>query len=858
ALLANDADADGDPLVIVSFTQPTNGTVADNGNGTFTYSPNVGFQGADAFTYTVSDGVSTASATVTINVAPQTVPSLDLDGGAPGTGYATTYTENAAPVPVVGPAVSLSDFDDTHLELATITLTNPQAGDVLSVGALPAGIAASVAGNVVTLSGTASLADYRAALQAVTFHNASDDPAVGARVLTIIVNDGDTDSNVALSTIDVVAVNDAPVAAIGAASFTATEQTPLSLVGGALSIADVDSPVLTATLSVGEGVLTVTAGTTGVAVAGSGTDTVTLTGSQAQINALLAGNSGAAVVYLNPSDAPSAATTLTLAVSDGSLSASDSATIGIAAVNDAPVATIAAGGFAATEQTALDLTVGGLSVADVDGPLVMATLTVGEGVLDVSAGATGASVAGAGTGNVTITGTLAQVNALLGGAAGATLSYFNASDTPSASTTLTLTASDGALSSTATATITIAPTPDAPVLAQPIPAQQVAAGSPFTYAIPAGTFSDPDSAFTLAATLADGSALPGWLAFDPTTGAFSGTPPAGFTGLDIRVTASDGTSSASATLALLAPPAAPAADPSGLLPFQDGAQGPGTVGPTPASGSPAGLASPGASGPAPAFGQLPLGQPVDIYVPPAHLAPSGLASPPDFIDLNALPAPAAGPSFPVVRLTDGDPGLLPSGAATNLVFGGHRLFVFHGIPTLSLTGARDMLYVPEDAFAHTDPAARVYLEARLADGRALPAWLQFDGVRGTFSGEPPSDVRGALEIEVIARDDFGREARTRFLLLVEDLKLEAAQPGQDIADLLLGLDVDAKEAEKERQEAARRAAEAKAADEGKGKDRKGREVPVPFSEQMKAARAARDPLLERIAKAGPSAPGKAR
>src|SRR5690606_33101689 len=97
--------------------------------------------------------------TVELTLTKETVPALDLDAGAPGTGYATTYTENAAPVPVVGPAVSLSDFDDTHLELATITLTNPQAGDVLSVGALPAGIAASVAGNVVTLSGTASLAD---------------------------------------------------------------------------------------------------------------------------------------------------------------------------------------------------------------------------------------------------------------------------------------------------------------------------------------------------------------------------------------------------------------------------------------------------------------------------------------------------------------------------------------------------------------------------------------------------------------------------------------------------------------------------------------------------------------------------
>jgi Ca2+-binding RTX toxin-like protein len=64
-----------------------------------------------------------------------------------------------------------------------------------------------------------------------------------------------------------------------------------------------------------------------------------------------------------------------------------------------------------------------------------------------------------------------------------------------------------------------------------------------SYQIPASAFYDLDLAdgMTFAATLADGSALPGWLTFNPTTRTFSGTPPVGAIGtvLDIKVTATD-------------------------------------------------------------------------------------------------------------------------------------------------------------------------------------------------------------------------------------------------------------------------------------------------------------------------------
>jgi hypothetical protein len=70
--------------------------------------------------------------------------------------------------------------------------------------------------------------------------------------------------------------------------------------------------------------------------------------------------------------------------------------------------------------------------------------------------------------------------------------------------------------------------------------QAAQAGQAFSFALPAGAFTDVDHGDQLsyAATLADGSALPAWLAFDPATGAFSGTAP-GAASLSIMVTASD-------------------------------------------------------------------------------------------------------------------------------------------------------------------------------------------------------------------------------------------------------------------------------------------------------------------------------
>ncbi|MEX2140307.1 MAG: Ig-like domain-containing protein [Pirellulales bacterium] len=71
-VLANDVDPDGDPLTVVSVTQPTRGTasVAPDGKSVL-YSPISGFAGNDVFQYTVRDPSGfTDTATVLVTVLP--------------------------------------------------------------------------------------------------------------------------------------------------------------------------------------------------------------------------------------------------------------------------------------------------------------------------------------------------------------------------------------------------------------------------------------------------------------------------------------------------------------------------------------------------------------------------------------------------------------------------------------------------------------------------------------------------------------------------------------------------------------------------------------------------------------------
>lgn len=235
AVLDNDSDPDGDSLQVTSVGNPQNGTVQLNSDGSITYTPNADFSGNDSFTYTIDDGNGgTNSATVSVTVTPvNDPPSLDLDAddsSAAGTGFQTSFTTGAGPVAIVDGDVLVQDVDDGQIEGATIRLTNAQVGDVLQIGGtLPPGISIDTGASSATelvLVGTASLADYQEALAALRFTNDLQSPDATPRSIEITVNDGDSDSNIAVATIDVVIANRPPVALDD--TFSVDEDTLLS------------------------------------------------------------------------------------------------------------------------------------------------------------------------------------------------------------------------------------------------------------------------------------------------------------------------------------------------------------------------------------------------------------------------------------------------------------------------------------------------------------------------------------------------------------------------------------------------------------------------------------------------------
>ncbi len=82
-VLTNDTDPNGDTITVANFTQPANGAVAVNPDGSFTYTPNSFFIGTDTFTYRATDGTNTSiSATVSITVTPSNLMAVGLVGAS--------------------------------------------------------------------------------------------------------------------------------------------------------------------------------------------------------------------------------------------------------------------------------------------------------------------------------------------------------------------------------------------------------------------------------------------------------------------------------------------------------------------------------------------------------------------------------------------------------------------------------------------------------------------------------------------------------------------------------------------------------------------------------------------------------
>ena len=415
--------------------------------------------GSSTVSYIDATDTPSASATLTLLINDN-----GNSGGAALTGSDTAIINigsvNDAPVATITPptysateqtslnlknSMSVSDVDSLGgVETVTLSVTE---GTLTVTAGTSGAVVGGNGSNTVTVTGT--LAQINALLNTdgsstVSYIDATDTPSASA-TLTLSVNDNGHSGGAALSgsdtaIINIGSVNDAPVATITPASYAATEQTSLTLKNNGLSISDVDAGAgsETVTLSVGEGTLAVTAGTSGATVTNSGTSSVTIAGTVAQINALLNSDATSTVSYIDNTDTPSASATLTLSINDNgnsggaALTGSDTAAINIGSVNDAPVATITPPAYSATEQTSLNLK-NSMSVSDVDSlgaGSETVTLSVTQCTLTVTDGTSGAVVGGNGSNTVTDTGTLAQINALLNSDGTSTVSYIDATDTP--------------------------------------------------------------------------------------------------------------------------------------------------------------------------------------------------------------------------------------------------------------------------------------------------------------------------------------------------------------------------------------------------------------------------------------------
>ena len=74
--------------------------------------------------------------------------------------------------------------------------------------------------------------------------------------------------------------------------------------------------------------------------------------------------------------------------------------------------------------------------------------------------------------------------------------------------------------------------------------------------------------------------------------------------------------------------------------------------------------------------------------------------------------------------------------------------------------------LPVGAFTDADITDRLSFTATLANGDALPTWLQLDALTGIFSGTPGNQDVGDLHVRVIATDPVGASASQTFELTV--------------------------------------------------------------------------------------------
>ncbi|WP_404333516.1 tandem-95 repeat protein [Sphingomonas sp. MMS12-HWE2-04] len=735
-LLANDYDVDRQAIVLKRIGEQHNVQVVDNGIGQLIVTPDANANGGAWFDYEITDS-SGATAVTRVSV--------------------TIAAVNDAPA--IGLLPVLTGVEDQPFS-ATLPsgLVNDADGDALVIelrgvggGALPDWL--HFDRQTRTLAGQPP-ADFN-----------------GSLVLELVAADGSIET-VRQVLVSIAPINDAPVVGTALANLTATEDAAFSFALATSAFSDIDGDALSFAVTLGDG---------GALPEWLHFDGTTISGqAPADFNGRVS---------------------LLVTASDGTLSVSDVFDLIVAPANDAPTVLAALGDVTIDEDTAIDILVPANAFRDIDGDTLTVTGRLaggaelpewlsfnGErfvgrppadfnGTLDLEVSASDGTLSAvqgfrltiapvndapivAGTiADVTVdedsaiavalpTGLFADVDGdaltlsarlVSGGALPSWLAFDGTKffGTPpvdyNGALDLEIVASDGTLEAATRFRLTVAPGNDAPVLLSPIADVTVTEDAPIAVTLPAGMFGDVDGdALILSARLASGAPLPSWLAFDGTR--FTGTPPANFHGaIELEVIASDGTLRATDRFVLA------------ITPVNDA---PVVVGP---------IADRTAN----------EDEPIDFALPEGVFADvdgDALAVTAALADGTALPAWL---SFDGARFTGTPPanfngtiqiavtatdGSLSASAGFALVVG-----AVNDAPVLTQAlpdaqGREDTAFafeLPQGSFADVDGDA-LTLTARLADGSLLPSWIVFDGLR--FTGTPPADFNGVLDIAVTASD----------------------------------------------------------------------------------------------------------
>ena len=202
-VLGNDTDAESNPLTAIKVTDPANGSLTFNSDGSFTYVPASNFNGSDSFTYKANDGMDSNIATVNITVNAVNDAPVAVDD------MAVTDEDTALEITAAVLKANDTDMDNSNAELSVTAVSNPASGTV------------SLAGGTITFT--------------------PDVNASGMGGFDYTVSDGNlNDEGRVIITIN--AVNDAPVITEGTStSVTMSEDgspTPFSLT---LNVMDMDT-----------------------------------------------------------------------------------------------------------------------------------------------------------------------------------------------------------------------------------------------------------------------------------------------------------------------------------------------------------------------------------------------------------------------------------------------------------------------------------------------------------------------------------------------------------------------------------------------------------------------------------------